>query len=479
VAIVTPVGLVADFLSHLTCPVEGNYLATAVNLVPCGHNINESSARKIYGEIIEKGCANPSPCPVCEKEVTTYTPDSAVRDLVKNGLEHQSELESLLNRIESLKKLEEGPALPYPGPSAILVHVDGVWDSHLDRLQFGMSRWLRFESITENSALKWVSLLESNTGRVHFKIAFRRELKDYLRAKGFYFDHIFENVCVTYGTKQLRQLFHIMAMHNEFPSEQFHLIRGIIAELFFREEIKPILERDAHHTLTPLWDRFHLTPLANAVSLMPCGHNVNEFFARFKQRLCFVCRSPCVSYSEDERIRELVSFVFGETELPKKPLVLKREKITLPYPGVPAVFAYSNPGWQRGDLGPSALYMKFESTTEGSAITEFSLCGYSGDWSLKILASFNERSEKEMAKYLIAHEIPYEGCSTYDTRNLRLLQTFFNLIETHNQIPEPQLSQMKEIIKKGKCPMSPEEEANEQYWREINQSLWEKYGNAH
>ena len=77
--------LISRFREELTCPVEMDLLTEAVSLEPCAHKINESSAKKIFGDMVGGKLAVPerTQCPFCRSQVTAYRADYMVRSLAQ------------------------------------------------------------------------------------------------------------------------------------------------------------------------------------------------------------------------------------------------------------------------------------------------------------------------------------------------------------------------------------------------------------
>jgi hypothetical protein len=117
----------------------------------------------------------------------------------------------------------------YPTKSAILVHIAGRWNASLDCCPGPVVRHLVFRSVTPQSSLDEVDLLEYNWGEIGLYISFEGDkFEDYLRACGFspYSSHF----CRTHNYRELCLLFKIIAQNNELPPKEFSLILSAIGQ---------------------------------------------------------------------------------------------------------------------------------------------------------------------------------------------------------------------------------------------------------
>ncbi len=218
---------------------------------------------------------------------------------------------------------------------------------------------------------------------------------------------------------------------------------------------------------------FGLDPLTTAVNLFPCCHKVNQAaaekyygqliqgFCSLKGRTCVLCRQEVVSYAPDHTIRDLASRIFNHENaleaLPTHPLVLEEKKnLSLPYPGLPAVFICTKDNWNKpvdnGDGYCRKLY--FESATSNSLLEKFDLLGsWEGTVSLTIV--FSKIPSEAVEEYLKAHRFVGKGTFTYQTRTLEELKKLFHIIASNNEIPASHFNTLREIIERGACDPTP------------------------
>ncbi len=77
-------GLPSTEMSRLLeCPVGLDSLTTAVSLTPCQHNVNESAAKILFGDMKDGACTKPAPCPVCSASVQGYFVDHTLRSIAE------------------------------------------------------------------------------------------------------------------------------------------------------------------------------------------------------------------------------------------------------------------------------------------------------------------------------------------------------------------------------------------------------------
>lgn len=229
---------------------------------------------------------------------------------------------------------------------------------------------------------------------------------------------------------------------------------------------------DVKNFISSLSCPFGLDPLREAVNLFPCCHKVNEIaaekyygkivdgFCELREKQCVVCNTPVVAYAPDHTIREIVSQIFGHEQdlasLPTHPLVLEEKKAegNLPYPGLPAIFVWTEGNWEPFNYGPELCRMiEFKSVTENSLLESFTLLGYWGG-DIAIAVKFKD---KFFNQYLLAHQLP--NASSLDllfkTSTPTGIKTLFRIIALHNEIPVEHFNQIREIVERGSCDPLP------------------------
>lgn len=76
------------------CPVKLDYAVTAVNVKPCNHMFDQSTAETLFGVILNTETPNEAicsrqnqPCPLCRRVVTSYVPNEEIRKIACRILE--------------------------------------------------------------------------------------------------------------------------------------------------------------------------------------------------------------------------------------------------------------------------------------------------------------------------------------------------------------------------------------------------------
>ena len=140
------------------------------------------------------------------------------------------------------------------------------------------------------------------------------------------------------------------------------------------------------------------------------------------------------------------------------------------YPNSRVVFS-CNSGWDdiwKGKLfnqwNSACRMMEFKRTKDFSMLDRFVLMGYrNGKVSLTLYFSTNTiKHGNSFEKYLmaegfacIANGLTLPGQKYCEAATHEELRTLFEIISTHNEIPEPYLQKLEEIVEKGCCERTP------------------------
>lgn len=243
-----------------------------------------------------------------------------------------------------------------------------------------------------------------------------------------------------------------------------------------------------------------LTPLFNAVTLFPCGHNLNEeTIQSLHKKRCPECQTEIQTYKPDPRIRGIAYALTGNRDfglIPRISKAIQRELgpdlALIPFPGKSAHFTKIE-DWHdceeppRFDLldfsrvpSPLIRSMTFQSTTLDSFLSELKILGYRDgsliisispnhnlrpqipEWkrlkglltSIGILQSDHERYRLELEKF--GNYLRNIGLTTtesapyyYHSKDNEDAKRLFAAVALHNEIPQKDLDFISAIIKSG------------------------------
>jgi hypothetical protein len=233
------------FTNLLQCPVELDYLKTAVTLVPCSHKVNETIARAMYGGMQNNACLTKDRlCPECNQIVIAYHPDHKIRSIVALVLQNQT-------ASNAAAVIQEGQSLPYPGKGAKFV-VDRDWKTSYSAKESSVK--IALKSLSEDSLILAVYILECKSGSIEIQMKIgqcnRQVLEQYFRQNALEFSQVeigrcnpnklekyfkqnftyimHENWFRTTSPKMNRDLFKIIAENNEIPEEYLQMLRPVI-----------------------------------------------------------------------------------------------------------------------------------------------------------------------------------------------------------------------------------------------------------
>lgn len=211
-------------------------------------------------------------------------------------------------------------------------------------------------------------------------------------------------------------------------------------------------------------------PLAEAVTLVPCMHKINETVALnifdivennkcLKSEKCPVCRTAVIVYYPDHTIRDLVKSIFTKPEeILKKCILEKKEIVEIPYPGIKAKFVYNSGDWNYRSYGYTLCKkIEFKSVTPHSLFKELRL-EESYDGELRITVVFDCENGEKINSYLASKELPWNGNSSFFVFKEPYLKKIFIIIANNNEIPEEYLQKLMDIVEIGVWEMTEKDE---------------------
>jgi hypothetical protein len=203
-----PSALISDPVSH-------EPLLEAVSLSPCCHNVNLSTAIKLFGEMGAEALASRKICPIsnCGATITSYHPDAQMQAIAQ---------------LFFGKGVDRVATLLYPGISAQFTPHGGCWNS------WHTPKFLSFRSLTPDSLLEYVHLKGWESGHLEFELnpseQGRRVLGPYLKSVGVQPapQERFSGAIVIAGHENLEIIFRILTRHNTLPADSVEFIREVL-----------------------------------------------------------------------------------------------------------------------------------------------------------------------------------------------------------------------------------------------------------
>lgn len=207
----------------LTCPVDFEPLFQAVTL-NCGHNINETPAKQLFGNIYNNRCLKSGNCPLCQRVVLVYYPNYTLRELARSFFASDEKIEQTIDR-------EEKKELSYPGIKAKFYQKSGNWEFfNLGRFS-SLCKQIYFTSITPNSLFNTISLCGYIDGSLKMFVTIRNGnfdiIKDYLIDNQIFLED-FSSFYGCFERKNLKKMFYLLANNNEFPETIFQKFKEIV-----------------------------------------------------------------------------------------------------------------------------------------------------------------------------------------------------------------------------------------------------------
>lgn len=213
-----------------------------------------------------------------------------------------------------------------------------------------------------------------------------------------------------------------------------------------------------------------ITPLADAVMLIPCGHTISEIAANNiyremrivngretagNQAPCVICRAQVTAYHPNHAIRSLVGMLLEGLPLASAQLSADEEKNldAIPFPGLGAKFVLTEGDWNINDSGSYLVRsLCFTSHTEGSLFQAMNVLGYR-DGSVHISISFRENNRKAGMDYLSACGIDLDyytrNVSKYYKSELIHNKLLFRILAKHNDIPADKFLLIRDLVARG------------------------------
>lgn len=98
-----------EILETILCPISLMPFEDA-QIVDCfdglpGHSFSRESVITIFGNVIEKKCEKPGPCPLCRRNVSTYSPNFSLQQVVDAILKTNPALKNIDYTREIVKKV--------------------------------------------------------------------------------------------------------------------------------------------------------------------------------------------------------------------------------------------------------------------------------------------------------------------------------------------------------------------------------------
>lgn len=207
-------------------------------------------------------------------------------------------------------------------------------------------------------------------------------------------------------------------------------------------------------------------PLYEPVSLVPCAHKIQKTVAEYffgktvdgwmvspSDKPCPfpLCKAKVKGYIVDHTYQNTINNFYTFTEDLKTQLSELKRNNKIHYPGIKGEFVFREGNLEKFDaqITNKFQYMRFINDVKGAFLKSFSITKDENS-EIKISFSFNKRNKITAIKYLKKFNLilTEDNPCYYQTKNKNELVTAFDIISKNNEIPEPYLSNIKEIINK-------------------------------
>ncbi|MBS0604319.1 MAG: hypothetical protein JSS60_04685 [Verrucomicrobia bacterium] len=103
---------IVDLRKELSCPIDLEFLAEGVALIPCAHRVNKSAAEHIYGKMEGEFCQKQlETCMECRGTVKGYIPDPRIQEVSKALERRLDEIEENLSVLLPLQQSQVNPVV--------------------------------------------------------------------------------------------------------------------------------------------------------------------------------------------------------------------------------------------------------------------------------------------------------------------------------------------------------------------------------